>query len=151
MPFSPYREERDQSPMLLPKQGWECDISSEAPVVYRDKKVVARQDFDNESKELVEQAETLRDYADALITNAPNVAAGLESAARKTSGGDVGLNFTTLLPRLQKTDSSDFARQQLPVLNDFADRTDGVAELKDYHRYYRDNATGLKRYLERMK
>ena len=91
----------------------------------------------------------MRAYVDGLIESAPNVAAGLESAARKRSGGYVVLNFTTLLPRLEKMGSASFARKQLPVLKGYAKQTEVIPKLKDYHRYYSDNALGLKKFLKR--
>jgi len=151
MPFSPFREERDQAPLLIAKPGWECDTSKDAPVVYRDKEVVDRADFDHERKQLMEQAATLRGYADALIAGAPNVAAGLQGAARKARGGCVILNFTTLLPRLPGIDQADFARRQLPVLTTFAERCEGTPELSDYHRYYRENIAGMEGFLARSR
>ncbi len=149
MPFSPVRDERDQAALLVPRDGWECDTSSAAPVVYRDKTVVDRRDFDHERHQLMDQAATLKSYADALIAGAPNVAAGLDSAARKSRGGYVVVNFTTLLPRLSDIDQAGFARQQLPVLTDFAKRTEGKADLSDYHQFYRENIIGMERFLAR--
>ncbi len=60
------------------------------------------------------------------------------------------LNFSAILSRLQRVDAAAFSRLQLPVLTEFADRTAGVAELADYHRYYRDNAAGMGQFLERQ-
>ena len=149
MPFSPVRPEQDQAALLTPRDGWECDTSSAAPVVYRDKKVLDRGDFDHERRQLIDQAAILKGYADALITGAPNVAAGLESAARKSRGGYVVVNFTTLLPRLPDIDPADFARRQLPVLTDLAKRTEGIADLADYHQFYQENITGMGRFLKK--
>ncbi len=61
------------------------------------------------------------------------------------------LNFTAILPRLQQVDAATFARLQLPVLAEFVDRTAGIAELAEYHSYYRDNAAGMVQFLERQK
>ena len=61
------------------------------------------------------------------------------------------LNFSAILPRLQQIDAAAFSRSQLPVLTEFADRTAGIAELADYHRYYRDNAAGMAQFLERQR
>ncbi len=146
MPFSAYRQESDQGPLLQVRPGWLCDTSPAAPVVYRDKEIIGRADFDLEAQKLKEQAAILRPYADALISAAPNVAAGLESAARSAKGGTVVLNFTTVLPRLKDVDTAHFARQQLPVLRAFAERTQGKPELADYHQYYLQNIKGLERF-----
>ncbi len=144
-----YREENDQADLLVPKPGWLCDTTVAAPVVYRDRKVVLREDFDRERRALRDQAATLRAYADALVTN-PDVAAAVEKAARKPRGGWVVLNFSAILPRLEQVDAAAFSRSQLPVLTEFADRTAGISGLADYHRYYLDNAAGMARFLERI-
>lgn len=149
MPFSPYREEQDQDDLLIPKVGWLCDTSAEAPAVYRDKKVVLREDFDRERRALMDQTAILRVYADKLLGN-PEVAAAVEKAAKNPRGGYVVLNFSAILPRLPQVDAAAFSRSQLPVLTEFADRTAGVAELKDYHRYYRENAAAMGLFLERQ-
>jgi Fe-S-cluster containining protein len=146
MPFSGYRDESDQGSLLNPKDGWLCDISSAAPPVYRDKKIIERADFQREARQLNDEAAILRPYVDALIANAPNVAAGLESAATKAKGGTVVLNFTTVLPRLKDVDTASFAKQQLPVLKAFAKNTAGDKKLADYHRYYAQNIKGLERF-----
>ncbi|MBC8269715.1 MAG: YkgJ family cysteine cluster protein [Rhodospirillaceae bacterium] len=146
MPFSAYRDESDQGPLLNPRDGWLCDTSSAAPPVYRDKQVLERQDFDLEARRLKEQASILRPYADALISAAPNVAVALESASKKAQGGTVVLNFTTILPRLKDVDTASFAKQQLPVLRAFAKKTAGDKKLADYHQYYAQNIKGLERF-----
>ena len=148
MPFFPYRDESDQADMLVPRKDWTCDTSDAAPVVYRDRKLVERTDFDRERDTLVRQAPILRTYANRLLATAPNVVAALENAAKKPRGGQVVLNFTAILSRLPDVDVADFARRQLPVLEDFAGK---VAELDvpaDYERYYRENSVAMGRFLE---
>lgn len=150
MPFYPYREEADQADLLVPRPGWLCDTSATAPVVYRDKAIVERADFDRERKELVEQAPVIKAYADRLLALAPNVAAGLEKAANKPQGGHLVLAFSGILPRLGEVDVAGFARRQMPVLADFAARTEGMPGVEEFHRYYRDNAAALERVLARQ-
>lgn len=149
MPFSPYREENDQAELLIPKPDWLCDTSDEAPVVYRDKRIVERADFERERGQLLEQAKVLKVYADHVLKTAPNVVAGLEKAAKKPRGGYVVVKFSGILPRLPDVDTADFARRQLPVLEAFAGKTADLEEVEDYHAYYRDSAAGLAHYLER--
>ncbi len=149
MPFYPFREEGDQADLLVPRQGWLCDTSAEAPVVYRDKKIVQRQDFDRERQELVDQAPVLRAYAEGLMAKAPNVKAAVEKSAKLPRGGSVVLNFTALVPRITETNMAAFARKQLPVLTAFADKTAGLSDATDFHKYYRDKAAGMKAFLER--
>ena len=150
MPFFPYRDESDQSDLLIPRQGWLCDTSDTAPVVYRDKKIVHREDFDRERQDLVDQTPVIRAYADGLLAKAPNVMAAIEKAANTQRGGTVVLNFTAIVSRLPEMDMADFARKQLPVLTEFADKTAGLSDATDFHRYYRDNAAGMTRFLERV-
>lgn len=149
MPFYPYREEWDQADLLIPRTGWECDTSDAAPVVYRDKEIVEREDFDVERRGLIDQAATLRAYADGLLAKAPNVAATLTDMAKKPAGGHMVLNFTALVSRLAHIDMATFARQQAPVLSAFAGKTAGDSEMVEFHEYYRDNAAGMARFLKR--
>lgn len=150
MPFDPYRDEADQSDLLNPRPGWLCDTSNQAPVVYRDKKIVHREDFESERRDLMDQTSVLRAYADRLMTNAPNVAVAIEKAGNKPRGGHVVLNFTAIVSRLPQIDMAVFAQKQLPVLTVFADKTAGMPDAAEFHRYYRDNAAGMERYLERV-
>ncbi|OHC74112.1 MAG: hypothetical protein A3G18_04545 [Rhodospirillales bacterium RIFCSPLOWO2_12_FULL_58_28] len=150
MPFYPYREEEDQSDLLVPRQGWLCETSGQAPVVYRNKKIVHREDFERERRELGDQTPVLRAYAEGLMANAPNVAAALEKAANKPRGGFVALNFTAIVSRLPRIDMAAFAQKQFPVLTMFADKTAGMSEAAEFHRYYRDNAAGMERFLKRV-
>ena len=149
MPFYPHRDEGDQSDLLVPRPGWLCDTSVQAPLVYRDRKIVDREDFDRERQELVDQTPVIRAYAEGLMAKAPNVAAALEKAAKTPRGGTVVLNFTAIVSRLPRIDMAAFARKQLPVLTALADKTAGLSDAADFHRYYRDNAAGMKRFVER--
>jgi Fe-S-cluster containining protein len=148
MPFFPYRDENDQGEMLVPRKDWLCDTSDAAPVVYRDKSLVERGDFDRERDALLGQAPILRAYAERLLTTAPNVATALEKAAKKPRGGQVVLNFTAILSRLTDVDVVDFARRQHPVLEDFAEKVEGTDAPAEYARYYRESAAAMARFLE---
>ena len=68
MPFYPYREEQDQSEQLVLRKGWACDTSTSAPIVYRNKSIVDRTDFDHERQALLEQAPIMRLYAEYVLT-----------------------------------------------------------------------------------
>lgn len=151
MPFTAYQEERDQTESLAPRQGWECDTSPQAPVVYRDRKVIERRDFDAERRALSGQASILGAYIDGLMTTAPNVAAAVVNAAGKKRGGHVVLNFTTILPRLEQLDPAAFCENQLPVLKEFADGTAENPRIEEYHQFYRDAAEAMERFLARAR
>lgn len=146
MPFYPYREEGDQADLLVPRKGWTCDVSAEAPVVYRHKEIVDRHDFDCERHDLVQQAPALRKYAESMIKFAPWVLGKLSKAALKPQGGKVVMSFSYLLATYKGIDASSFARQQLPVLMDFAERTAGAPDLSDYHKTYSDIAKEVKKF-----
>lgn len=147
MPFSPYRDESHQDDLLVPRDGWECDTSANAPLVYRDHRIVERRDFENELGDLVAQADTLRAYADWLLDSVPSLMAELMAVAKKKSGGQVVVSFFSLLPRLPRVDVKEFAAKQFPIVSDFVNQTAGVASLKEHHRHYRDYASELKRVL----
>lgn len=147
MPFSPYREEDDQSDMLVPRAGWACDVSTAAPVVYLDKVIVGREDFDREAAALRDQAPLLRRYADWMLEAVPDLAAEVRRIALKPAGGHVLVNFATLLPRFPRVDPVEFAGRQAPVMRDFAARTAGDPALADYARRYRDCAAEYERTL----
>ncbi len=150
MPFYPYREENDQTELLVPRKGWLCDTSKDAPVVYRDKTILDRENFESERQELFDQAPLIRAYADELMANAPNLLAAVQKAANKRAGGVIILGFTAIVPKLPQIDMANFTRKQLPVLNAFAKKTEDMSDTEDFHRYYCDNAAGMKRYLERV-
>jgi len=147
MPFYPYREETDQADLLTPRAGWLCDTSAEAPLVYRDKTIVNRADFDLERQELINQTPLIRAYAERLLANAPNVGAALEAAAKKKRGGTVMLAFTAIVSRLPDTDLTAFAKHQLPVLTAHAEKTKNLPQAKDFHRYYKNTAQGMRKFL----
>lgn len=144
MPFYPYREDKDQADLLIPRQGWACDTSATAAVVYRDKTIVDRADFDRERQALLRQAPALRDYAQSLMAMAPWLVEGLARAAMKPVGGHVVVNAGSFLSRLDPAEAAAFARRQHPVLTEFSDLTAGVPALKDYHARYTEWADDLK-------
>lgn len=83
------------------------------------------------------------------MANAPNVMAGLEQAANKQGGGFIVLNFTAIVSRLSQIDMATFVQKQLPVMKAYADMTADISDAKEFHQFYRDNAIGMERYLER--
>ncbi|HSV29431.1 MAG TPA: YkgJ family cysteine cluster protein [Candidatus Omnitrophota bacterium] len=145
MPFFPYVDEADQAPMLVPRKGWQCDVSEAAPVVYRDKAILDRIDFDREAAQLKAQAPVLRAYAEALVPTVPGLLDALVKSAAKPVGGDVLLSFATLLPRLDGVDVGGIARAQLPVLHRHAELTADRPELVEYHRRYREWIADMER------
>lgn len=137
MPFFPYVEEAEQAAHLVPRKGWDCDVSQAAPIVFRDRNVVDRSDFDAERKQLLAQAPTLRAYAEAQLSGVAGLLDKLGMVASRPLGGDVLLGMATLLPHWPDVAAAEFARRQLPVLEAFAERTGDDAAMAEFHHRYR--------------
>ncbi len=140
MPFSAYRDENDQDDLMIPRSGWLCDTSDEAPLVYRDKSIIDREDFEVEREQLVGDAAILKPYAEWLLDSVPSLRMELHKVAMKPGGGRVLVAFSSLIPRLPKVDIYAFAAKQFPVMKAFAERTAGDPGLVDFHRRYVDSA-----------
>jgi Fe-S-cluster containining protein len=146
MPFFPYHEEADQAEQLVPRAGWTCDTSAAAPVVYRDKSIVLRDDFDRERGELIRQAPLLRGYGEALLARMPAMIDHLMQAARKPGGGRVAVSFASLLRQMREVDRDGVARAQLPVLAEYEAKAAAQPALAEYRRNYGDWAWEMRRY-----
>jgi Fe-S-cluster containining protein len=140
MPFSAYRDEKDQDDLMIPRSGWVCDISDQAPLVYRDKTIIDRDDFEVEREQLVGDAAILKPYAEWLLDSAPSLRMELHKVAMKPAGGQVLVAFSTLIPRLPKVDIYAFAEKQFPVMKAFAETTAGDPGLAEFHQRYVDGA-----------
>jgi len=136
LPFSPMFEETEQARLLKPKSGWECDTGPDAPVIYKDQKIIDRADFDLERNQVEQDATVLRKYGQWIVDSMPDVRAQLERAAKRLDSGYVLLNFTTLISRLPNVDMFDFAERQLPVMRAFAARVSGNPDMLDYLEHY---------------
>lgn len=141
MPFSAYRDEADQDDLMLPRSGWLCDTSAEASVVYRDRAIIAGDDFNAEREMLVKEAVVLKAYAQWLMDSVPSFKMELQKVAMKPSGGQVIVAFSTLVPRLAKVDIYELAEKQLPVARSFAERTKNDPALKEFHKRYTEMAS----------
>lgn len=145
MPFFPYWDEDDQSESLLPRPGWECDVSERAELVYRNKVIVDRRDFDEELHDLTEQVPLLRSYAATVLATSPDMPRQLAKAAMKPGGGHVVTPFSSLFPRLPKARVIDVAQGQGPILRRFAERTVGDPRVAPFHKHYVDWAMEMER------
>jgi Fe-S-cluster containining protein len=146
MPFYPYRDEAHQADMLTPRPGWLCETGEDAPVVYRDRRIVDRTDFDTERQALVDQAPALRRYADLLLKHAPAHHARVLKAAQSPVPGRVIVSFVSYLRYDNRLDLLDFSARQLPVLEAWAEKTAGDPKAAEHHRYYREAMAELERY-----
>ncbi len=140
MPFSGARTEHDQTDLLIPRPGWECDVSGSAPVVYSGKTIVARDEFARERARLEADAKVLKPYAQFMLAGAHKVRQDVDKMALRPQGGHVILSFTTLTPRLPQVDIQDFAAKQLRVMESFADLTADNPEHVTEHKRYVEQA-----------
>ena len=139
MPFYPYREEEDQADLLAPRKGWECDTSAAAPVVYRQGKIVMRDDFERERRELLQQAPLLRTYAEYMLMYQPTLADSLAACVSNAPGakaGNVVTSLSSFLTATRQLDIPGLAERQHTVLSEFAAKTAERADLAEYHRNY---------------
>ena len=136
MPFYPYRDEQYQAELLTPRKSWECDISETAPIVFQDKKVVFRNDFDAERRDLKEQVPLLRRYAEFTLKYSPMIVDSLAKAAISQKAGQVVTSLSSFLTATKYGDAKQLAQQQLPVLAAFAEKTAGHKPHVDFHKKY---------------
>ncbi len=135
MPFYPYREETDQRDMLIPRKTWRCETSLAAPTVYRNRTILDRADFDIERKALLDQAPVMQQYANYMFRYSPWIIDSL-TAMPSNLAGNLVTSLSSFLTATKHLDATEIARQQLPVLEEFAARTANHPELADYHRNY---------------
>lgn len=138
MPFYPYRDERYQAELLTPRPGWACDISTAAPVVFKDHQVVCRDDFDHERQALLDQVPVLRRYADYMFKYSPSIVSALTRAASQAKAGQVVTSLSSFLTATRNADAGHIARLQLPILSDYMDRTAENVQLAEFHKNYRN-------------
>lgn len=133
MPLSGARAQSDQDDLLIPKPDWLCDTSDAAPVVYRDKKINDPADFLAEREQLSDDAKIFKPFAALMVDALPTLRMDIEKMALRPQGGQVILNFSTLVPRLASVDIEALAAQQLPVMEAFADKTAGRSDAAAEH------------------
>ncbi len=136
MPFYPYRDERFQGENLKPKQGWECDISDAAPIVYDGKSIVLREDFDQEKTDLLEQIPILKKYAEYMFKYSAGLAERLWQASMQEKGGHIITSLSSLLTAIRHPDAVQIASKQLPVLKAYAAMTASDPKLGEFNAYY---------------
>lgn len=147
MPFYAYKDEDHQLDVLQPRNGWLCDTSDAAPVVYRDHRIVDRDDFDAERGALTDQAASIRRYADLLLKHSPMMTARVAKAAQSTPTGRVVASFVSYLRYDRSLDLAAFARAQHVVLREWETKTWGNTKATEFHAYYREAASELEKYL----
>ena len=94
------------------------------------------------------ESEIITRYADWLLASAPTITSDLMRVAKKKSGGQVIVNFSTLLLHLPEIDVVKFTKKQLPVVTEFIKMTSAKSELKTYHQHYGVYAEELTRVIK---
>ena len=135
MPFYPYREEADQRDMLIPRKTWQCETSMAAPTVYRNRTIIDRADFDIERKALLDQAPVMQQYANYMFRYSPWIIDNLTAMASNPESSVV-TSLSSFLTATKHRDTTEIARRQLPVFEEFSARTADHPEFADYHRNY---------------
>lgn len=147
MPFYAYKDEDHQADMLVPRSGWKCVITEDAPVVYRDGKILERTDFDAERVELVAQAPALQRFVDTLLQYNPHLRMKLLKATQGPIAGRVAVGFISYLRFNPSLPLREFASSQYAVMKDWLGRTEGDPRLKEFSDFYRNELQDLERYL----
>ncbi len=135
MPFFPYLEEKDQADLLTPRATWLCDTSESAPIVYRDRQIIDRADFDRERQSLLEQAPLIRTYVDYAMKYMPWVLDRLGPMSLKPDATLI-TSLSSFLTAHRQLDVQAIAQRQLAVLGRFAAQAQGHKSWEDYHQQY---------------
>ncbi|MDD3182173.1 MAG: YkgJ family cysteine cluster protein [Alphaproteobacteria bacterium] len=149
MPFYPYHKEAAQAEFLTPRQGWLCETEAPAPVVYRDKRILERMNFDREIAALRGDAPLLCAYGETVMKQNPAMKAFVVKSAQTSSVGRTIMNFSSFLRLDKRYDLIRFAQQQHPILTEFAHRTKEIPDLAAYHKFYQDSAAELEWFVRR--
>lgn len=136
MPFYPYRDERFQPEVLKLGNGWKCDTSEYAPVVFANGKLTQREDFDAERRDLDEQVPLIRQYAEYSFKYNPLLAPSLALEAAKSHPGQVVTSLSSFLVATRNPNSREIARLQEPILATYIDLTAKRQEFLQYHTQY---------------
>jgi Fe-S-cluster containining protein len=136
MPFYPYREEQYQAELLIPRKDWACDVTSTAPLVFDGKTIVSRADFDHEKQELLQQVPIIRTYANYMLKYSPLLVNALAKATSQKVGGQVVTSLSSFLTATRNPNAKEIARQQLPLLNEYMEKTAQKLEFAEFHKNY---------------
>lgn len=147
MPFYAYKDEDSQRDMLIPRSGWKCATGEDAPVVYRDRRIVDRAEFQRERDVISGQSLLLQRYVDTLGQYDPGFVMRTQMASKAAVPGRVIVGFVSWLRQNKDLDVLDFARRQHPVLSDWLEKTSGDPKATQFASYYREAMADLERYL----
>lgn len=147
MPFYAYKDEDSQRDMLVPRPGWKCATGDDAPVVYRDRQIVDRTEFQRERDMLKGKYSVLQRYVDTLSRYDPAFSMRVQTAAKAAVPGRVIVGFVSWLRQNKELDVLDFARRQYPILREWLEKTSGDPRAAQFASYYSEAMRDLDRYL----
>lgn len=136
VPFSPYREEQYQAEAFKFPAGFECDTSDSAPIVFQNKKIIDREDFDLERQALLSDVPTIRRYADYTLKYSPMIVNSLAQASLKAKSGQIITSLSSFLTATRPAEAQLIAEKQLSVLRQFMAQTQEKKDLAEYHQRY---------------
>ena len=142
------RGEDDQMDLLTPKAGWACDTSESAPVLYRDKTIIEREEFAMERAQVLSDAKVLKPFAELMLDSQPSLRMELTKTAERPMGGTLIVSFSPLVKRLGHVNIFELAAKQVPVMEDFVRQTHDDDQAKAEHQRYLDSAQEWRRIME---
>jgi hypothetical protein len=131
-------EENYQANCLVTRKGWRCDTTEKAPVIYQNKRILDRTNFDNERNALLAQAPVFRTYATKLFQHNPALMARVTKAAQSPIPGRVVVNFSSVFRYNKQYDLRSFALMQQGIIEAWEQKTANLPILSDYHAYYKE-------------
>lgn len=137
MPFYPYKDEKFQEASLQPREGWLCDTSSNAPLVYQDRKIIDRKDFDEERQEILSESPLLKRYADYMMKYSFSLMTNLMHASTAKSGGRMITSLSSFLTATRCLDAKKIAQAQCNVLERFIAETAHDVNHQEFQNYYK--------------
>lgn len=137
MPFYSYLDEKYQGDLLSPRKDWACDTSEQAPVVYENNRIIARNNFDCERQDLLAESKLMQAYADYMLKHAPWVANSLMLAVKNVKGHNkLVTSLSSFLTAMKHQNRQEIATLQMPVLQRYASLTADDPSLSDFHKNY---------------
>ncbi len=140
MPFYPYREEQYQAELLKFPGDWLCDTSDAAPIVFADKRITLRDDFDQERQALEQQTAQIQRYADYMLKYTPNLLNSLVKASLSNKVGQVVTSLSSFLTASRNPAAKQIAQMQLPVLEHYQLQTANHQQWHEFNQHYQMSA-----------
>lgn len=85
---------------------------------------------------MLEQVPIIRCYADYMLKYSPLLVGSLINASSKSKAGNVITSLSPFLTATKNENAKHIAQQQLPILNDYVEKTAGDASLAEFHKNY---------------